>query len=64
MVSLNKGEWDKNLGFEEDTVFHEAWISKCKRVLKYEGTIWISSTNHSIYWNNFILSIDTHYTEL
>ena len=49
MVSVNKGEWDKSLGFEEDVSFHEAWISKCKRVLKDEGTIWISGTNHSIY---------------
>ncbi|MEI0518552.1 site-specific DNA-methyltransferase [Brachyspira murdochii] len=55
MVSVNKGEWDKSLGFEEDTAFHEAWISKCRRVLKDEGTIWISGTNHSIYKCGYIL---------
>lgn len=54
-VSVNKGEWDISLGFDEDVAFHETWISKCKRVLKDNGTIWISGTNHSIYKCGFIL---------
>lgn len=55
MVSVNKGRWDKSQGFEEDLKFHEAWISECKRVLKPEGTIWISGTYHSIYQCGFLL---------
>lgn len=55
MVSVNKGEWDKSLGFEKDLEFHEKWISKCKRVLKDDGTIWISGTNHNIYKCGYIL---------
>ncbi|MBS1515594.1 MAG: site-specific DNA-methyltransferase [Bacteroidetes bacterium] len=55
MVSVNKGKWDKSKGFEEDLVFHETWISECKRVLKPEGTIWISGTYHSIYQCGFLL---------
>ncbi len=55
MVSVNKGKWDKSSGFEEDMKFHEAWISACRRVLKPEGTIWISGTYHSIYQCGFIL---------
>lgn len=55
MVSVNKGKWDKSNGFEEDFKFHEAWIAECKRVLKPEGTIWISGTYHSIYQCGFLL---------
>jgi site-specific DNA-methyltransferase (adenine-specific) len=55
MVSVNKGKWDKSKGFEEDLKFHETWISECKRILKPEGTIWISGTQHSIYQCGFIL---------
>ncbi len=54
-VSVNKGEWDKSFGFEEDLNFHELWIDKCRRVLKPSGTIWISGTNHNIYKCGFLL---------
>ncbi|WP_406630811.1 DNA methyltransferase [Ornithobacterium rhinotracheale] len=53
MVSVNKGKWDKSKGFENDLLFHETWISECKRILKPEGTIWISGTYHSIYQCGF-----------
>jgi site-specific DNA-methyltransferase (adenine-specific) len=49
MVSVNKGEWDKSKGFLQDYEFHNRWIAACKRVLKPQGTIWISGTYHSIY---------------
>jgi len=55
MVSVNKGKWDKSEGFENDLVFHEAWISECRRILKPGGTIWISGTYHSIYQCGFLL---------
>ncbi|MGP8214941.1 MAG: DNA-methyltransferase [Bacteroidia bacterium] len=55
MVSVNKGKWDKSNGFEEDLKFHETWLSECKRVLKPEGTIWVSGTYHSIYQCGFLL---------
>jgi len=55
MVNVNKGEWDKSGGFEEDTLFHNEWISSCRRVLKPEGTIWISGTYHSIYQCGYLL---------
>lgn len=49
MVSVNKGNWDKSNGIEEDFKFHNLWIKACKRVLKPNGTLWISGTYHSIY---------------
>jgi site-specific DNA-methyltransferase (adenine-specific) len=55
MVNVNKGKWDKSNGFEEDTLFHNEWISACRRVLKPEGTIWISGTYHSIYQCGYLL---------
>ncbi len=54
-VSVNKGEWDRSRGLEEDFLFHYRWIEACKRVLKSDGTIWISGTYHSIYTCGFIL---------
>jgi site-specific DNA-methyltransferase (adenine-specific) len=54
-VSVNKGEWDSSKGFDEDLQFHNAWIKECRRVLKPEGTIWISGTYHSIYKCGFLL---------
>ncbi len=61
MVSVNKGKWDKSNGFENDLNFHEAWISECRRILKPQGTIWISGTYHSIYQCGFLLQrLDFH----
>ncbi len=55
MVSVNKGKWDKSRGFEDDSVFHETWLSECRRVLKPAGTIWVSGTYHSIYQCGYLL---------
>jgi len=54
-VCVNKGEWDRSKGFEEDFEFQYKWIEKCRRVLKPNGTIWISGTYHSIYMCGFAL---------
>jgi len=55
MVSVNKGKWDKSKGIEEDLQFHDTWIKACRRVLKPEGTLWISGTYHSIYQCGYLL---------
>ncbi|HEY1645518.1 MAG TPA: site-specific DNA-methyltransferase [Candidatus Saccharimonadales bacterium] len=55
MVSVNKGDWDKSKGVDEDFAFHLAWIEQCRRVLKPGGTIWISGTYHSIYQCGYAL---------
>lgn len=53
MVSVNKGSWDslsKNgTGFAEKHRFNRKWIRLCKKVLKPNGTIWVSGTLHNIY---------------
>src|SRR5574344_1758711 len=54
-VCVNKGKWDESKGIEEDFQFHLDWINACRRVLKPNGTIWISGTYHSIYSCGFAL---------
>lgn len=48
-VSVNKGDWDKINSVEEKHNFNRQWIGMCRRVLKPNGTIWISGTLHNIY---------------
>lgn len=56
-VSVNKGKWDVSKGVDEDFDFHIRWINECYRVLKPEGTIWISGTYHSIYQCGYALQL-------
>ncbi|MFW9999942.1 MAG: DNA-methyltransferase [Candidatus Hodarchaeota archaeon] len=55
MVSVNKGEWDKSKGFEEDINFSDSWLKACRRVLNKNGSIWISGTLHIIYKIGYLL---------
>ena len=55
IVSVNKGDWDKSKGFDVDFEFHKKWISACMRILKPEGTLWISGTYHSIFKCGFVV---------
>lgn len=48
-VSVNKGAWDEGLSCEEKLKYNRKWIKLCKKVLKDDGTIWISGTYHNIY---------------
>lgn len=57
VVSVNKGKWDKSQGIEQDFEFHKKWLSACKRVLKKNGTIWVSGTYHSIYSCGFAMQL-------
>lgn len=49
MVSVNKGKWDKASSLKEKYDFNNKWINECYRILKDNGTIWISGTLHNIY---------------
>jgi len=55
MVSVNKADWDKSKGLDEDYNFTYNWIKACRRVLKDNGTIWVSGTMHNIYQVGFAL---------
>jgi len=60
-VSVNKGDWDKSEGLKKDWEFQLSWIQAVKRVLKPNGTIWISGTYHSIYQCGFALQISKYH---
>ena len=49
MVSVDKGDWDQFVSFEQKVEFNRKWINLCKRILKPSGTLWISGTLHNIY---------------
>lgn len=56
-VRVDKGDWDVSAGPKEDFEFHFKWIEACRRVLKQDGTIWISGTYHSIYACGYALQL-------
>ena len=57
MVSVNKGSWDKSKGIENDFEFNKTWLSECRRILKENGTIWVSGTYHNIYSCGFAMQL-------
>jgi site-specific DNA-methyltransferase (adenine-specific) len=56
-TSVDKGNWDQSQGLNEDFAFHQKWIAACYRILKPEGTIWISGSYHSIYACGYALQL-------
>jgi site-specific DNA-methyltransferase (adenine-specific) len=49
MVKVDKGDWDKSHGPEVNHEFNLEWLRRCQRVLKPNGTIWVSGTHHVIF---------------
>ena len=49
MVKVDKGLWDKSRGAEFNHEFNLEWLRRCQRVLKPNGTIWVSGTHHVIF---------------
>lgn len=45
---FDKGIWDKARPLEEINQFNMSWLSKCRNILKDNGTIWVSGTYHNI----------------
>ena len=55
MVSVNKGDWDKSKGPDANHDFNRAWLAACQRVLKPNGSIWVSGTAHVIHSVGFAM---------
>jgi len=49
MVKVDKGKWDKSKGPELNHEFNMSWISRCQKLLKPNGTLWVSGTHHVIH---------------
>ncbi len=55
MVSVHKGDWDKSKGADANHEFNRAWLAACQRVLKPNGSIWVSGTAHVIHSVGFAM---------
>ena len=49
MVKVDKGDWDVSRGPELNHEFNCEWLRRCQRVLKPNGTIWVTGTHHVIF---------------
>ena len=49
MVKVDKGDWDVSRGPELNHEFNTEWLRRCQRVLKPNGTIWVTGTHHVIF---------------
>ncbi|GAA8850778.1 site-specific DNA-methyltransferase [Helicobacter pylori] len=49
IVSVNKGDWDKEDGINDIDEFNYQWINNAKKALKNTGSLLISGTYHNIF---------------
>lgn len=57
MTKVDKGNWDKSKGVLENHEFNMGWLSRCQRLLKPNGTIWVSGTHHVIFSVGFAMQV-------
>lgn len=55
MVKVDKGDWDQSRGPDLNHAFNLEWLSRCQRLLKPHGTIWVSGTHHVIFSIGFAM---------
>ena len=55
LAPVDKGVWDRSMGFVEDHRFNVRWLKEARRILKPEGTIWVTGTHHIIFSLGFAL---------
>ena len=55
VTSVDKGEWDRSMGFQKDHEWNVRWLREARRVLKPDGTLWVSGTHHVIFSLGFAL---------
>ncbi len=55
MVKVDKGSWDRSRGVEANHELNLAWLRACQRVLKADGTIFVSGTRHVIFSVGFAM---------
>ena len=57
MVRVDKGDWDKSQGIVGDHNFNLMWLDQCRRLLKPNGTIWVTGTSHNIHSVGYALQV-------
>jgi site-specific DNA-methyltransferase (adenine-specific) len=50
-----KGEWDRPMGWKKDYEFNVRWLKAARRLLKPDGTLWVTGTHHIIFSIGFAL---------
>src|SRR6266404_855427 len=55
MVSVHKCDWDKSRGTDANHEFNRSWLAAAQRVLKPNGSIWVSGTSHVIHSVGFAM---------
>ena len=56
LAPVDKGNWDRSTGsFEKDHEWNVRWLREARRVLKPDGTLWVSGTHHIIFSLGFTL---------
>ncbi len=55
IASVDKGEWDRSMGLRKDHEFNVRWLRAARRVLKPDGTLWVSGTHHIMFSLGFAL---------
>jgi len=48
-VRVDKGDWDKSQGIIGDHNFNLLWLDQCRRILRPDGTLWVTGTSHNIH---------------
>ena len=55
LAPVDKGDWDRSVGFAGDHQFNLRWLREARRILKPGGTIWVTGTHHIIFSLGFAL---------
>jgi site-specific DNA-methyltransferase (adenine-specific) len=55
MVRVHKGDWDKSRGADGNHEFTRAWPAAAQRILKPNGSMWVSGTAHVIHSVGFAM---------
>jgi site-specific DNA-methyltransferase (adenine-specific) len=55
LAPVDKGAWDRSMGFAEDHRSNVRWLKEACRILKLDGTIWVTGTHHIIFSLGFAL---------
>jgi site-specific DNA-methyltransferase (adenine-specific) len=55
MVRVDKGRWDESQGVDADFRFQAAWLKECQRILKPNGSVFVSGTRHNIFSVGFAM---------
>ena len=55
LAPVDKGTWDRSMGFKGNHRFNVRWLKEACRILKPEGTIWVTGTHHIIFSLGFAL---------